>query len=106
MGLTSPELHIQRVRARVQMGGHDIPSEDIYRRYEQSRINLIELLPSLTALRLYDNSSDSDPAAGEMPLPTLVLHIERGKILNPGDLLETPNWAKPIVSAALKLCLG
>jgi predicted ABC-type ATPase len=104
-GLSSPDLHIERVRARVHRGGHDISEEQIRRRYENSRLNLIELLPSLTALRVYDNSEDADPAAGRTPMPVLVLHMKRGKILNLRDLARTPEWAKPIVAAALKLSL-
>ena len=102
IGLSSPELHIQRVRSRVRRGGHDIPAEYIHRRYERSRLNLIELLPRLTALRLYDNSADADPAAGKTPRPVLVLHMQRGKIRNPRDLAQTTDWAKPIVAAAIK----
>jgi predicted ABC-type ATPase len=103
VGLSSPELHIERVRARVRRGGHDIAAEHIRRRYEHSRLNLIELLPRVTALRVYDNSADADPAAGKIPKPNLVLHMENGKILNHRNLRSTPNWAKPIVAAALKL---
>lgn len=106
VGLSNPELHIERVQARVRRGGHDISEPDIRRRYEHSRLNLIALLPSLTALRVYDNSADADPAAGRMPSPVLVLHIERGRILNARDLARTPSWAKPIVAAALKLSVG
>lgn len=102
VGLVSPELHIERVRSRVRAGGHDIPEEDIRRRYEHSRLNLIHLLPKLTALRVYDNSVQADPAAGHVPVPTLVLHMQRGRILNPRDLMHAPQWAKPIVAAALK----
>jgi predicted ABC-type ATPase len=100
-GLASPELHIARVRARVRRGGHDIAESDIRRRYEHSRLNLIRLLPSLAALRLYDNSAEADPASGLAPLPRLLLHMQRGRILGPEDLSATPNWAKPIVAAAL-----
>ena len=103
VGLNSPELHIARVQSRVRRGGHDIPERDIRRRYEHSRLNLIHLLPRLAALRLWDNSKDADPAAGKTPAPTLVLHMERGKILNPADLAKAPDWAKPIVAAALRL---
>ena len=103
VGLSSPELHIERVRARVRRGGHDIAAEHIQRRYEHSRLNLIDLLPRITALRIYDNSKDGDPAAGKIPKPKLVLHLGKGRILNPRDLKNTPNWAKPIVAAALKL---
>lgn len=105
-GLASPELHIERVRSRVRSGGHDIPEQDIRRRYEHSRINLIHLLRGLAALRVYDNSAEADPAAGRMPVPTLVLHMNHGRILNPRDLARAPEWAKPIVAAALKLTLG
>ena len=102
IGLSSPELHLARVRARVRAGGHDIPEADIRRRYEHSRLNLIHLLPKLASLRVYDNSAQADPAKGKAPEPQLVLHIEKGKIRNPGDLARTPDWAKPIVAAALK----
>ncbi len=103
VGLASPELHIERVQARVSRGGHDIPAHDIHRRYEHSRLNLIALLPHLTTLHVYDNSADADPAAGRTPQPTPVLHMERGRILGPPDLASTPTWAKPIVAAALKM---
>ena len=103
VGLESPELHIARVKSRVARGGHDISEEDIRRRYEHSRLNLIDLLPALRALRIFDNSSEADLAAGQTPKPKLVLSMERGKILEPKDLTHTPVWAKPIVAAALKL---
>jgi predicted ABC-type ATPase len=102
-GLSSPELHIQRVRSRVRRGGHDVPEYAIRRRYERSRLNLIALLPLLAALRIYDNSAEADPEAGATPAPVLVLHTSRGKILNPNDLPYAPDWAKPIAAAALKL---
>lgn len=103
VGLESPELHIARVKSRVARGGHHISEEDIRRRYEHSRLNLIELLPFLRALRIFDNSAEADPAGGQTPKPILVLSMERGKILEPKDLTHTPAWAKPIVAAALKL---
>jgi len=103
VGLASAELHLARVRARVAKGGHDIPEADIRRRYEHSRLNLIHLLPHLAALRIYDNSAEADPAAGKAPALQLVLHMEQGKILNVGGLQDTPDWAKPVVAAALKM---
>lgn len=106
VGLSSPELHLARVKSRVRKGGHSIPEADIRRRFDHSRFNLIDLLPHLAALRVYDNSADADPAKGRAPKPVLVLHMERGKILNAADLPNTPDWAKPIVAAALKLCMG
>ena len=101
-GLATVERHIQRVRARVARGGHDIPEETIRRRYVTSRLNLIRLLSRLSTLRVYDNSADADPADGLEPQPSLVLHLERGTIVGPAELSETPAWAKPIVAAALR----
>lgn len=106
VGLESPELHVERVAARVLRGGHPIPEEMIRRRYELSRLNLVQLLPFLSALRVYDNSDHAEPEAGGMPAPRLLLHLKAGRILEPEDLSKTPDWAKPIVAAALQLHLG
>ncbi|MDX1886371.1 zeta toxin family protein [Mycolicibacterium sp. 120270] len=103
VGLASPEEHIARVAQRVSRGGHDIPETTIRRRWRHSRQNLIQLLPALTELRVYDNSADADPAEGARPKPTLVLHLAGGDIAGPADLSATPQWAKPIVAAALKM---
>jgi predicted ABC-type ATPase len=103
VGLSSLELHIERVRARVAKAGHDIPEAKIRERYRQSRLNLIELLPTLTELRVYDNSEEADPLTGNAPRPILLLHLDRGMIAESCDLKVTPEWAKPILAAALRL---
>jgi predicted ABC-type ATPase len=102
VGLESPELHIARVRARVRRGGHDIPEGKIRERYLGSFSNLIQLLPKLTELRVYDNSEDGDPQSGATPKPKLVLHMVRGKAVATCDLKRVPAWAKAILMAALK----
>ncbi|WP_454788871.1 zeta toxin family protein [Mycolicibacterium lutetiense] len=102
VGLASPELHIERVRHRVGTGGHDIPESSIRRRWRHSRQNLVQLVPVVTELRVYDNSADADPAGEHAPRPVLVLHVAHGEIVGPADLSNTPDWAKPIVAAALK----
>jgi predicted ABC-type ATPase len=106
VGLSTPELHIARVRARVARGGHDIPEADIRRRWDTSRLNVIRLLPTLTELRTYDNSGNADPQAGAAPVPVLVLHLRRGRIVAPRDLSATPAWAKPLVAAAMQIDAG
>ena len=103
VGLVSADTHIERVRQRVRAGGHDIPEDAIRRRYRHSRLNLVRLLPVLTELRVYDNSATADPAAGQAPEPVLVLHMRGGRIVGPPDLASTPDWAKPIVAAAVSL---
>jgi predicted ABC-type ATPase len=103
VGLSSPELHITRVRSRVARGGHDIPEEKIRERYDQSRINVIELMPRLTELKVYDNSIEGDPQAGHAPQPILVLHLTEQRIIQMIDLPKTPDWARPLITTVLKL---
>jgi predicted ABC-type ATPase len=102
VGLATPELHLARVRARARRGGHDIPEAQVRARYDSSRLNLIRLLPRLAELRVYDNSVDADPQAGQAPEPLLILHMIGGKVVRSIDLARTPEWAKPIMATALK----
>jgi predicted ABC-type ATPase len=102
VGLASKELHVARVRSRVARGGHDIPEAKIHERYASSRLRLIALLPILAELRLFDNSAEGDPAAGHLPAPKFLLHLKRGKVVSLCDLQSVPDWAKPIVQAALQ----
>ena len=102
-GLASPELHLRRVQSRVALGGHDIPKDKIRERWNRSRENLVRLLPLIDHLRVYDNSADADPAEGLKPEPVLLLEIKSGKITAPADLSGAPDWAKPIIAAAIHL---
>jgi hypothetical protein len=108
IGLASVEQHIARVRARVARGGHDIAEERIRERWQSSRLNLIVLLPRLTELRVFDNSHDRDPKTGRLAPPKLLLHWRNGAIVAPSAsaLEKTPEWAKPIIAAALELQRG
>lgn len=104
-GLDSPEHHMARVRLRVSHGGHDIPEAKIRERYRTSIANLVALLPHLSRLQVYDNSRDAAPG---MPVadPRRLLQMEGGRIAWPTDadtLRATPDWAKPILEAALSM---
>lgn len=55
--LPSIQLAIQRVRDRVQRGGHSVPEEDIRRRFGRGLKNLfLDYLPLLDDWTLLDNS--------------------------------------------------
>jgi predicted ABC-type ATPase len=105
-GLDSPERHIARVRARMAAGGHDIPEARIRERYPRALANLIALMPRLSELQVYDNSVDA-PIGASIPDPRLVLHLRTGRLIWPRAtdaalLAGTPEWAKPVVAAALE----
>lgn len=102
VALASPELHLARVRARAASGGHDIPEHDVRRRYDASRTNLIDLLPKLASLHVYDNSEQADPAAGIAPAPELLLVMAHGRVVSHCELATAPEWVKPILLIALR----
>lgn len=102
VGLASPELHIERVRARVLQGGHAIPDERIHQRWQSSRKNLIRLCPHLSELRLFDNSREADPQRGALPSPRLLLAMRDGQITHSVTLDEVPDWVKPVMMAAAR----
>jgi predicted ABC-type ATPase len=104
-GLSNVDLHIKRVASRVKKGGHPIPEADIRKRWIGSHVNLVGLLPHLTNLRVYDNSTERDPDKGQVPEPTLILSVTSRAIDFPGpdEVMDTPEWAKPIVVAAFKM---
>ena len=55
--LNSPELAVLRVKQRVKSGGHDIPEDVIYRRYQRGLKNLFNSYLSLCDnWFIYDNS--------------------------------------------------
>jgi predicted ABC-type ATPase len=105
-GLSSPELHIARVQARVAAGGHPIPEEKIRERYPKAQLNLIKLMPHVAYMKVCDNSAEA-AADGTVPDPLLVLEMEHGQVISPAAddlkaLQQAPEWTKPILEAALR----
>jgi predicted ABC-type ATPase len=106
-GLATPELHVARVAQRVAWKGHPIPEEKIRERWTTSRANLVQLLPVLARLQVFDNSRSV--AAGEdIPDPLLVLELDHGRFVHPDigsheALAAVPAWAQPILEAAIQL---
>jgi len=103
-GLASVEMHIDRVRLRVRHGGHTIPEARIRARWKTSIENLINLLPRLARLLVFDNSAQAETGQ-EIPPPLLVLEMKSGRVSHPERndteaLRATPGWAKPLVVAA------
>lgn len=90
---------------KSSVGGHLL--QKIRQRYTSSRANLIALLPHLADLRVFDNSAPA-AADGTVPDPILLLVTQKGRIRYPdlrdvNSLRHTPDWAKPLVEAAILL---
>lgn len=64
--LESVELAIQRVRIRVELGGHHIPDKIIERRYDRGLANFFRIYrPHCDAWIFYDNSTHSPSAIAQ-----------------------------------------
>jgi predicted ABC-type ATPase len=58
--LNSPQLAVRRVAARVRQGGHDVPPDDIVRRFDRGWHNFcLVYRPLADAWAVYDNSGDA-----------------------------------------------
>lgn len=103
IGLNSVELNIERVAARVERGGHDIPIDKIRQRWDGSILNIVKLLPSLNILRVYDNSMTVEE--GQSPEPDLLVSITEGHMDGAPEALfrdDFSEWAQPIAVAAVE----
>ncbi|MEG9436744.1 zeta toxin family protein [Edaphobacter sp. HDX4] len=59
VGTSSVEINIERVKARVEKGGHDVPEEVQRRRFPRTLKNMKKLLPDADLAVVLDNSSES-----------------------------------------------
>ncbi len=55
--ISSPQLALRRIAARVRQGGHNVPREDVLRRFVRSWTNFVGIYRALAdAWSVYDNS--------------------------------------------------
>jgi len=68
----SPELALARIRERVAEGGHDVPPQDVRRRFHRGIQNLFKLYKSLSdSWMLFDNAGST---------PKLIVEEKSGKL--------------------------
>ena len=91
---TNAEINVQRVEARVKIGGHDVPAEKVRERYLRS----MKLFPRLFSIcdecYVYDNSLDRND--GE---PSMIISLQYGEI----KLMPNSEWTMEMLRA---LCSG
>jgi predicted ABC-type ATPase len=87
--LESPEQCIRRVRERVAQGGHDVPNEDVRRRYFRSLMNAKQLVTIVDETFVYDNSG---------PAPKLIVDFRAGRIVSKSTYV--PDWARGLLESA------
>lgn len=57
IGLDSPEESLERIANRVRRGGHDIPRDDVFRRFSGRWEALAKVLPYCDEAEFYDNGN-------------------------------------------------
>lgn len=78
-----PLINLDRVKNRVQEGGHDVPSDKVISRYERVMNLLPEAISVSDRTIIYDNSQEEQPLR-------LTAVIEQGK--NVTHLDNPPHW--------------
>ena len=56
VGVESPEIAKERVRKRIELGGHGVTGETIERRFIKSKENLLKIYPLCDTVIIYDNT--------------------------------------------------
>lgn len=87
VGLKSVDVHLSRVMHRVAKGGHNIPEEDIRRRYVTSQQNLPKAMHLADRSFIFDNTQ----------VYQLQAEINRGKTIYQAPPNEMESWAKSIL---------
>jgi predicted ABC-type ATPase len=80
VGLNTVEESIARIENRVRKGGHDIPSSDVMRRFENRFENLCKVLPYCDEATFYDNENGF----------VAVAEYKNGEMLQIGS--QSPAW--------------
>lgn len=75
VGIAPENLAIRRVAERARSGGHDVPVEDIRRRYRISLAHLAEAIASANQAVLYDNSANAEIG------PRVFAEVEEGVLV-------------------------
>ncbi len=91
-----PAINISRVRNRVKLGGHDVPTDRIEKRYQRSLDLLMDAIRHANRAYIFDNSGDSTDGK-----QTWLAEITQGRKLE----LKTdkiPSWFKRSVLDKIK----
>lgn len=87
IAVASPQLCAKRVEQRTQHGGHDVPREKLATRFVRSLANLERACTELPVVKIYDNSSPTDPYR-------LIAVVENGRPTHHGTV---PKWLASVM---------
>lgn len=85
IGLNSANECLKRIENRVAKGGHDIPAEDVTRRFKGRFASLLRILPYCDEVTLFDNDNGFIEVA----------EYVNGELLPKGDY--RPSWLRELL---------
>jgi predicted ABC-type ATPase len=91
IGTENVEINLSRIRDRVLAGGHNVPENDVRRRYRRSFDNLPTAVERADHTILFDNSTED----GYRLVAVLASPINHSMVNH--WLVPTPRWAALIV---------
>lgn len=91
VGLDTAEESIKRIENRVSKGGHDIPTDDVRRRFQNRFRDLIKILPYCDEAVFFDNDNGFAEVA----------EYKNGELLAKGN--RKPDWLEELERAMQKV---
>ncbi|EPG4238238.1 zeta toxin family protein [Klebsiella pneumoniae] len=91
VGVKDVGMSVARVNQRVSLGGHNVPIDDIFRRYERSVSNLPKAMAVADRVWIFDNSYNRR---------RLLLRTDRDKTKLIS--LDLPAWLKKVAGPAIE----
>ena len=85
VGVNNPEIAKERIKIRVEKGGHNIENDVVEKRYYESLTNLKEIISKFDNVYLYDNSKKYKN----------IFSFSNNKILFKSN--ESISWAKEVI---------
>ena len=85
IGVNNPEIAKERIKIRVEKGGHNIENDVVEKRYYESLTNLKEIISKFDKVYLYDNSKKYKN----------IFSFSNNKILFKSN--ESISWAKEVI---------
>ena len=81
------------------MGGHDVPTDRIIKRYHRTLVLLPQAIATANRTVLFDNSSHNENAAESLRAFAQIENTTKGTTLKLTG--EIPNWAADVIKSLL-----
>lgn len=89
--INSPDLAVNRVKTRVQRGGHDVPTNKVHARFSRTIENIKTAVKTVDKAYVWDNNKKR---SHNEPSHRFVMTLEKGQITKLAP--NVPKWTKEI----------